>query len=68
MKHYRIKKVTDKYSTRYYPQHKLFGLFWMNIIFPIYSYGCGSCDTLEDAQDAIREHSSKPVVEYIEVE
>jgi hypothetical protein len=67
MKRYRIKKVTDKDSTRYYPQHKLFGLFWRNILSRDH-YGGGSCENLEFAQHVIREHSSKPVVEYIEVE
>lgn len=58
MKKFRIKKVTDQHSTRYYPQEKFFGL-WRNIL-------PGSCDTLEYAQYVICEYLRKPVVEYIE--
>lgn len=66
MKRYRIKKVTDKDSTRYYPQEKWFGLFWMNM-FGREPYWDGSYSTLQKAQDAICEHLRKPVVEYLEV-
>jgi myosin-crossreactive antigen len=63
MKNYRIKKVTDKYSTRYYPQEKWFGLFWMNM----FGYD-GWYSTFEEAQKRIFYVLRKPVVEYLEVD
>ncbi len=39
MKNYRIKKVTDGHSTRYYPQHKRYGLFWYNLFVDEYRDG-----------------------------
>ena len=64
-KNYRIKKVTDQHSTKYYPQEKLFGLFWVNM-FGFEHYWDGSYNTFEEAQDAVCKHLRKPVVEYLD--
>lgn len=66
MKNFRIRKVTDQHSTKYYPQEKLFGLFWVNM-FGYDGYG-GWYPSFEDAQDAICEYLRKPMVEYLEVD
>lgn len=59
MKNIRIKKVTSMYSTKYYPQEKWFGLFWVNMDrwYP----------SFEEAQAHICYTLRKPVVEYLEV-
>lgn len=66
MKNYRIKKVTDGYSTSYYPQQKLFGLFWYNLFGGDYS--SGSYHTFEEAQWHLCNYLRKPVVEYLDFE
>ena len=65
-KNYRIKKVTERDGTKYYPQEKLFGL-WMNM-FGFEHYWDGSYNTFEEAQDAVCKHLRKPDVEYLEVD
>ena len=66
-KNYRIKKVTDGDGTRYYPQHKLLGLFWVNM-FGLDPYWDGSYLTLKEAQRNLCNHLRKPVVEYYSVD
>ncbi len=66
MKNYRIKKVTDGHSTSYYPQQKLFGLFWYNLFESEYS--SGSYPTFEEAQKQLCNFLRKPVVEYLDFE
>lgn len=63
MKNFRVKKVTDQHSTRYYPQEKWFGLFWVNM----FGYD-GWYSSFEEAQRRIFYVLRKPVVEYIEVD
>ena len=65
-KNYRIKKVTDGHSTSYYPQQKLFGLFWCNLFAGDYS--SGSYPSFEEAQTALCNFLRKPVVEYLNVD
>lgn len=63
MKNYRIKKVIRGNDIKYYPQKKLFGLFWMNI-------GSWYSD-LDYANYIIKEdiiNSNPPVIEYLEPE
>lgn len=67
MKNYRIKKVTDGYGTRYYPQHKFLGLFWVNT-FGWEHYWDGSYDTFEQAKKHLCDFLRKPVVEYSKVD
>ena len=64
VKNYRIKKVTDGYETRYYPQHKRFGLFWYNLFED--EYMDGSYSTFEKAQKHLCNYLRKPVVEYLD--
>jgi hypothetical protein len=66
-KNYRIKKVTDEYSTKYYPQIKILGLFWVNM-FGHPDYGSCYYWTFEEAQKAICDYLRKPVVEYLSVD
>ena len=73
MKNYRIKKVTDGYSTSYYPQGKKFGfLWWYNIFETEWVDGFetewvdGSYYTFEEAQEHLCNYLRKPVVEYID--
>ena len=63
-KNFRIKKVTDGHSTRYYPQHKRFGLFWYNLF--VDEYRDGDYDTFEEAQWHLCNYLRKPVVEYLD--
>ena len=63
MKNFRIKKVTDQHSSRYYPQEKLFGLFWVNM----FGYD-GWYPSFEEAQARILYFLRKPAVEYLEVD
>ena len=63
-KKYRIKKITDGYSTRYYPQEKLFGLFWYNLF--VDEYRDGDYSTFEEAQKHLCNYLRKPVVEYLD--
>jgi len=67
MKNYRIKKVTDGHSTRYYPQHKFLGLFWVNM-FGFEEYWDGGFNTFEEAQWHLCNYLRKPVVEYLSFE
>ena len=67
MKNYRIKKITDGDGTRYYPQHKLLGLFWVNM-FGYPDYWDGSYKTFIEAQRNLCNHLRKPVVEYYSVD
>jgi len=64
MKNYRIKKITDGYSTRYYPQEKRFGLFWYNLFEN--DYNDGSYWTFEEAQEHLCNYLREPVVEYLD--
>jgi len=66
MKNHRIKKVTDGCSIRYYPQHKLFGLFWRDLF--ACDYGDGSYETFEEAQKHLCNYLRKPVIEYLDFE
>ena len=62
-KNYRIKKVTERDGAKYYPQEKLFGLFWVDM------FGCdGWYSSFEEAQRRIFFVLRKPVVEYLEVD
>lgn len=70
MKNYRIKKVTDGDGTRYYPQHKFLGLFWMNMVhrhFGLDPYWDGSYRTLEESQRNLCNWLKKPIIEYLDV-
>ena len=67
MKNYRIKKVTDGHSTRYYPQHKRYGLFWVNM-FGFEHYWDGDYPTFEEAQWHLCNYLREPVVEYLSVD
>ena len=60
MTNYRIKKVTDGHSTRYYPQHKRYGLFWYNLF--VDEYRDGDYDTFEEAQWHLCNYLREPVV------
>ena len=51
------------YSTRYYPQEKFFGLFWVNMFGYDRWY-----PSFEEAQARICYVLRKPVVEYLEVD
>ena len=64
LKNFRIKKVTDGHSTRYYPQHKRFGLFWYNLF--VDEYRDGDYSTFEEAQWHLCNYLRKPVVEYLD--
>lgn len=66
MKNYRIQKVTYGYTSRYYPQVKRLGLFWMNV-FECEPYGDGGYATFEDAQEVLCNYLKKPTVEYFDV-
>ena len=63
MKNYRIKKVTDGYSTSYYPQGKKFGFLWWYNIFET-EWVDGSYYTLEEAKEILCNYLRKP--EYID--
>ena len=65
MKNYRIKKVTDGYSTSYYPQGKKFGFLWWYNIFET-EWVDGSYYTFEEAKEILCYYLRKPVVEYID--
>ena len=65
MKNYRIKKVTDGYSTRYYPQGKKFGFLWWYNIFED-EYRDGYYPSFEEAQKHLCNYLRKPVVEYLD--
>jgi hypothetical protein len=67
MENYRIKKVTDENSTKYYPQIKILGLFWVNM-FGHPDYGGAYYWSFEEAQKAVRAYLKKPVVEYLSVD
>ena len=67
MKNFRIKKVTDRDGTRYYPQHKFLGLFWKNM-FSLGIYWDGSYKTFEEAQRNLCNYLKEPVVEYLSVD
>jgi hypothetical protein len=67
MKNYRIKKVTNEISTKYYPQIKILGLFWVNM-FGHPDYGGGSYRTFEEAQKAVCDYLREPVIEYLNVD
>ena len=64
MKNYRVKKVEeDEYLTKYYPQIKILGLFWMNMFeHPGYYW------SFEEAQKAICDYLRGPVIEYLSVD
>jgi len=68
MTEYRIKKETTSYGSfsydKYFPQQKLFGLFWYNLFES--EYCSGSYDTFEEAQEHLCNYLRKPVVEYID--
>jgi len=67
MTNYRIKKVTDGYSTRYYPQGKKFGFLWWYNIFED-EYRDGYYPSFEEAQTALCNWLKYPVVEYLSVD
>ena len=62
-KNYRIKKVTDEYSTKYYPQIKILGLFWVNM-FGHPDYGGAYFRSFEEEQKAVCVYLRDHVVEY----
>jgi hypothetical protein len=70
MTNYRIKKITQGYTTKYYPQSKFLGLFWVDEdIYGFDSYEKANralCDYLRDHY--LKGHLRKPVVEYLEVD
>ena len=66
VKNYRIKKVTDGYETRYYPQARVFGFLWWYNIFAFGVYADGHYSTFEKAQEHLCKYLSKPVVEYLD--
>lgn len=69
MKNYRIKKITSGWgSENYFPEYKLFGLFWVNLhrlgYGQLYAY-----PTYYEAAFMLRCHfkdETKPKVEYLE--
>jgi hypothetical protein len=61
---YRIKAVTDKNRTRYFPEIKF--LFWWYKPFRWEPYNDGGFYTLEDAQAALCSIIEEPVVEFID--
>lgn len=67
MKNFRIKKVKDRDTTKYYPQYKRFGLFWVNM-FGFEHYWDGDYPTFEEAQWHLCNHLKKPVTEYYSVD
>jgi hypothetical protein len=67
VKNFRIKKVTEDGETKYFPQHKFLGLFWMNM-FGCEPYWDGSYSILEVAQKRMCDYLKEPVVEYLEVD
>ena len=64
-KNYRIKKETYGTKTKYYPQRKILGLFWVNMFRDL--DGDVYYDTFEQAQKHLCNYLRKPVVEYLEV-
>jgi hypothetical protein len=67
MENYRIKKVTDEIGTKYYPQIKILGLFWVNM-FGTQNYGGAYYRTFKEAQKEVCDYLREPVVEYLEVD
>lgn len=67
MKNYRIKRVSDRDGTKYYPQRKFFGLFWVNA-FEHPEYGGRYYYTFEEAQKTVCDYLRGPVVEYLSVD
>lgn len=65
MNKYRIKKVKDQISSRYYPQVKV--LFWWENLIPHSPYnGDGGFSTLAEAENAICFRIRKNKVEYFD--
>ena len=69
MKNYRIKKVIEQGTSKYYPQKKI--LWWWEDVFGLvvvgrYNFG-GSFPTLEEAKQALHKklYEEKRKVEYI---
>ena len=67
MKNYRIKKETYGTKTKYYPQRKILGLFWMNM-FGYSDYWDGGYYSFDNAQQELCHYLRKPVVEYLKVD
>ena len=67
MKIFRIKKVTDIYGTKYFPQVRIL-FWWWNAFTDGYDghYWDGGYDTLEEAQKKLCEFFRYPEVEYID--
>jgi len=66
LKNFRIKKVSEINETRYYPQVKRFGLFWVNM-FGFLSDWDGGYYSFESAKKELCNHLKNPVIEYYSV-
>lgn len=64
MKNYRIRKETWNNKSKYFPQRKIFGLFWVNIFSSDYYDGHHS---FEDAKNDLCAHITPVKVEHFEV-
>ena len=65
LSNYRIKKVEDGYSIRYYPQRRFLGIWWN--IFGMDPYDNGGFKSFSKAQKALCEHLVPTKVEYFSV-
>jgi hypothetical protein len=67
MKNYRIKKVTDGDTTRYYPQERNMRTLWRwHYVFALDVDFDGGYDTLEEAQQKLCSYCKGTMVEYID--
>ncbi len=67
MKNYRIKKVTDGDTTKYYPQERNMWTLWRwHYVFAFDVYFDGGYDTLEEARKRLCDYCREPVVEYLD--
>ena len=67
MKNYRIKKVSEIDGTKYYPQVKRFGLFWVNVFGFLSEVWDGGYYSFEFAKKELCNHLKNPVIEYYSV-
>jgi len=67
MKNYRIKKVTNGDTTKYYPQERNMRTLWgWEYVFDFDDFFAGGYDTLEEARKRLCEYCRKPVIEYFD--
>lgn len=66
MKNYRIKRVDDGYSVRFYPQVKFLGFIWVNML--DWSNYYDGFSTYDKAKEELCNAIRKPRVDYYDVD